>query len=141
MSELYTGIVDNRGKKIEKVDEVVETLKNMGIENKVFELKIPNIKPLHDFIILQPYFKEKVTSTGIIRGIQDEKTSEGVVVGVGTSDLCKESGLKVEDEVLYTQYSGETYVIDGVEYIMLEVGSIVAVKTEGAKDAEESNKA
>ena len=84
-----------------------------------------NFKPLGDRVLVQRVEETNTTASGII--IPDnakEKPSEGKVLAIG-SDVEE---VKEGDIVVFGKYSGTELVLDGEEYLVLEVSDILGIK-------------
>ncbi len=84
-----------------------------------------NFKPLGDRVLVERVEETNTTASGII--IPDnakEKPSEGKVLAVG-SDVEE---VKEGDVVVFGKYSGTELVLDGNEYLVLEVSDILGIK-------------
>ena len=84
-----------------------------------------NFKPLGDRVLVERVEETNTTASGII--IPDnakEKPSEGKVLAVG-SDV---EDVKENDVVVFGKYSGTELVLDGNEYLVLEVSDILGIK-------------
>jgi chaperonin GroES len=91
------------------------------------------IRPLNDRVVVRRKEEEEKTAGGIVLpGSAKEKPNQGEVVAVGTGKLL-DSGevralsLKVGDQVLFGQYSGNNVKIDGEEYIILTENEVFGV--------------
>ncbi len=87
-----------------------------------------NIKPLADRVLIEPVAAEEVTMSGII--IPDsakEKPLKGKVLAVGHGTKDEEMVLKEGDTVLYGKYSGTEIEVDGVKYLMMRQGDVLAI--------------
>ena len=87
-----------------------------------------NIKPLADCVLIEPVAAEEVTMSGII--IPDsakEKPLKGKVLAVGHGTKDEEMVLKEGDTVLYGKYSGTEIEVDGVKYLMMRQGDVLAI--------------
>ncbi|MFQ6675806.1 MAG: co-chaperone GroES [Fidelibacterota bacterium] len=91
------------------------------------------IQPLADRVVVQPAEAEEVSKGGIILpDTAKEKPQQGTVVAVGPGKYS-DSGTKIEmsvkkgQKVLYGKYSGTEVTIDGVEYIIMREGDILAI--------------
>ncbi len=86
-------------------------------------MKQKTIIPLHDNVILKLKMEETKTASGIILALSEkEKSSVGVVVGVGS----KVEGLKKDDEVVYKSYSGSKVTLGEKDYLIVAVKDILA---------------
>ncbi len=84
-----------------------------------------NFKPLGDRVLVERVEETNTTASGII--IPDnakEKPSEGKVLAIG-SDV---EDVKEGDVVVFGKYSGTELVLDGKEYLVLEVSDILGIK-------------
>lgn len=92
------------------------------------------IKPVDDKVIVKPIIEqEKTTASGfIIPGLQEEKPTEGIVVGVGPG-LMLDNGVlmvpdvSVGDKVVFAKYQGTEVEFDGETYLILAYRDILAV--------------
>ncbi|MDR0801122.1 co-chaperone GroES [Fluviicola sp.] len=85
-------------------------------------------KPLADRVLIEPAPAEQVTSSGII--IPDtakEKPLKGKVIAVGVGKKDEPMHLKVNDTVIYGQYSGTEIKIDGKDYLIMKEGDIYGI--------------
>ncbi len=83
-----------------------------------------NFKPLGDRILVKTVEESNTTASGII--IPDnakEKPNRAEVIAIGT-DV---EDVKVGDTVVYGKYSGTELVLDGNDYIVLEVSDVLGV--------------
>lgn len=92
------------------------------------------LKPLHDHVIIKPITENEVTKSGIVLPdtIDKEKPEKGEVVAVGSGKLLDNGqraamGVKVGDKVMFKKYSPDEIKIDGVEYLIISEGDILAV--------------
>jgi chaperonin GroES len=91
------------------------------------------IRPLYDRVVVRRKEEEEKTAGGIVLpGSAKEKPNQGEVVAVGQGKLL-DSGelrpvsLKVGDQVIFGQYSGNNIKIDGQELIILSETEIFGV--------------
>ena len=91
------------------------------------------IRPLNDRIVVRRKEEEEKTAGGILLpGSAKEKPNQGEVVAVGPGKLLDNGevralSLKVGDNVLFGQYSGNNVTVDGQELIILTDGEIFGV--------------
>lgn len=91
------------------------------------------IRPLNDRIVVRRKEEEEKTSGGILLpGSAKEKPNQGEVVAVGPGKLLdngevRQLSLKVGDQVLFGQYSGNNVKIDGEELIILTETEVFGV--------------
>lgn len=89
-------------------------------------MKKPNIEPVAGYILVKPQKQEKTTASGIlIPDSHDEKPQQGEVLAVGEGK--KKSPCKVGDVVIYSQWGGKDYKLDGVNYLILKFDDIMAI--------------
>ena len=87
-----------------------------------------NVKPLSDRVLVKPNPAEETTAAGlIIPDTAKEKPLAGKVVAAGPGTAEVKMEVKVGDEVLYGKYSGQELTIDGVEYLIMRQGDILAI--------------
>lgn len=92
-----------------------------------------HIKPLHDFVLIQPSEAEKTTASGIIlpESVKD-KPQTGVVMAVGNgwhNDEGKVFPLtvKVGQLVLYTKWGGNEVKVGKEEWKLVKESDILAI--------------
>jgi chaperonin GroES len=90
------------------------------------------LRPLSNRVIVLPLEPESKTKSGII--IPDsakEKSHRGKVLAVGVG--CYEDGklipisVNIDDEVIYKEYAGEEFKLDGEKVMILKEEDIIAV--------------
>lgn len=105
-----------------------------GIDTSTAEIK-ENMKfrPLHDHVIVTRAKADDVSKGGIyIPPTAQEKTSEGVVVAVGTG-IVLENGtvrpldVKPGDKVLFDKYAGGDVTIHGEEFVVMRENGIICI--------------
>src|SRR3546814_668427 len=92
-----------------------------------------NLKPLYDRVVVKPIEADEGSAGGIV--IPDnakEKPTKGAVVAIGEGKALDNGQLrapkvKVGDQVIYGQYSGSAYKLEGVEYKIVREDDILAV--------------
>lgn len=85
------------------------------------------LKPLHDNVILKKEKVEKETKTasGIILTDNSKNVpSYAIVAAIGPDS---KADIKVDDKVVYKEYSGTNVKLDDEEYIIIEAEDILAV--------------
>ena len=92
------------------------------------------LKPLGDHIIVKPIVEDQVTKSGIVlpETVDKEKPEKGEVVAVGGGKLLDNGQkapltVKVGDKVMFKKYSPDEVKIDGVEYLIISEGDILAI--------------
>jgi chaperonin GroES len=86
------------------------------------------LKPLSDRVLIQAAPAETKTASGII--IPDtakEKPLQGTVIAVGPGLKDEPMTVKVNDNVLYGQYSGQEIKLDGKDYLIMKEADIYGI--------------
>jgi len=86
------------------------------------------LKPLSDRVLIQAAPAETKTASGII--IPDtakEKPLQGTVIAVGPGKIDEPMTVKVNDDVLYGQYSGQEIKLDGKDYLIMKEADIYGI--------------
>jgi chaperonin GroES len=97
------------------------------------------LRPLGDRIVVKPGKEEEVTRGGIVLpDTAKKKPREGEVLAVGPGKVLENGQrapmeVKVGDVVVYSEYGGTTIEIGKDEYVILDEGSVLAIKTEEKK--------
>jgi len=85
-------------------------------------------KPLADRVLIEPAAAEQVTASGII--IPDtakEKPLRGKVIAVGKGKVDEPMSVKVDDTVIFGQYSGTEIKIDGKTLLVMRESDIYGI--------------
>jgi chaperonin GroES len=97
------------------------------------------LRPLGDRIVVKPGKEEEVTRGGIVLpDTAKKRPREGEVVAAGPGKLL-ESGerapleVSVGDVVVYSEYGGTEITVDGEDFVILDEGSVLAIKTSEKK--------
>jgi len=90
------------------------------------------MKPLGDRVVIKNMEAEETTKGGIILATAAKEKplmAEVVAVGPGGNVDGKEIEMqvKVGDKVIYSKYAGTEVKLDGVEYIIVKQGDILAI--------------
>ncbi len=90
------------------------------------------IRPLADRVVLKPVAAEERTKSGLIlTAASQEKPQIAEVVAVGPGGLIDGNQVsmtvKVGDRVITSKYSGTEVKADGVEYLIVKQGDILAI--------------
>ena len=95
---------------------------------------IMKLKPLYDRVVVRMEEAEETTKSGIVlAAASKEKPQVAVVVAVGSGeshDGAKEAvavKVKVGDKVIVSKYAGTEVKLDGEEYIIVNMGDILAI--------------
>ena len=92
------------------------------------------LKPIWDYIIVEPQKREAKTKSGIVLPdtAEKEKPQEGVVVAAGQGKMLDsgkrtEMQVKAGDRVLFSKYSPTEVKVDGKEYFVIREDDIMAI--------------
>ncbi len=92
------------------------------------------IKPLSDYILIEPLKEEEKTKSGIIlpETADKEQPQEGKVVAVGPGKQVKSGSrlpmeVKVGDRVLFRKYGPDEIKVDDKEYLIAKQEDILAI--------------
>ncbi len=91
------------------------------------------VRPLSDRVIVKRVEEERKTASGIV--IPDsatEKPDQGEIIAVGKGKIGDDGKLqpmnvKVGDKVLFGQYAGQAFKIDGQDYMTMREDDIIGV--------------
>lgn len=90
------------------------------------------LKPLSDHVIIRPMESEERTKSGIVLpDTAKEKPMEGEIIAVGPGRY--EEGkkipmeLKVGDKVIFSEFGGQKFKMEGEEYLILRESDILAI--------------
>ena len=87
-----------------------------------------NIKPLSDWVLVEPAQAETKTASGIIiPDTAQEKPQKGTIVAVGNGKVDEPLTVKVGDTVLYGKYSGTELKLEGKDYMIMRESDILAI--------------
>ena len=88
----------------------------------------PKIRPLADRVLIEPSAVEEKTSAGIIiPDVAKEKPLKGKVVAVGSGKKDEPLTVQLDDQVLFSKYSGTEITIEGKEYLIMRESDILAI--------------
>lgn len=91
------------------------------------------IRPLNDFIIIEPIeVDEKSTGGIILMEASKEKPQTGTVLAVGRGRIMEdgqriEPDVKANDKVIYARYAGTEIVYEGTTALLVREMDILAV--------------
>ncbi|MGL4606513.1 MAG: co-chaperone GroES [Eubacteriaceae bacterium] len=91
-----------------------------------------SLRPLGDKVVIKVKEEEVTTVGGIVLpGSAQEKPQQGIVIAVGTGEVVDGKkvplDVKVDDEVIYSKYSGSEVKIGEEEYLILRQSDILAI--------------
>ena len=91
-----------------------------------------SLRPLGDKVVIKVKDEEVKTVGGIVLpGSAQEKPQQGTVVAVGTGEIIDGKkvplDVKVNDQVIYSKYSGNEVKIDGEEFLIIRQADILAI--------------
>ena len=93
-----------------------------------------NIKPLSDYILIEPMKKEEKTKTGILLPdtADKERPEQGKVIAVGpgrktSSGKVLQMDVKPGDKVLFTKYGPNEIKVEDKEYLIAKQEDILAI--------------
>lgn len=92
-----------------------------------------NLRPLSDCIVVKQHDEETKTASGLILAFDGpQKKFQGEVIACGTGEI-RENGtvrpmeVKKGDIVMFGEYSGQRFKMDGQEYLMLREKDVIGV--------------
>lgn len=91
-----------------------------------------SLRPLGDKVVIKVKAEEVTTSGGIVLpGSAQEKPQQGKVIAVGTGEVIDGKkvplDIKVDDEVIYSKYSGNEVKIGDEEFLIIRQADILAI--------------
>ncbi len=92
------------------------------------------IKPLSDYVLIEPIDEEKETKSGIIipETVEKERPEKGKIIAVGpgkklSSGKIMEMSVKKGDTVLFKKYGPDEIKVDDKEYLICREEDILAI--------------
>lgn len=91
------------------------------------------VRPLQDRVIVRRMEEERKTASGIvIPDAATEKPDQGEIIAIGKGKVSDDGKLiamsvKVGDKVLFGKYAGQTFKMDGQEYMTMREDDIIGV--------------
>ncbi len=92
------------------------------------------IKPLADYIVIEPISQEEKTKSGILvpSTVEKERPEQGKVVAVGPGKMTNSGKVippevKPGDIVLFTKYAPNEVKVEGKEYLIAKQEDILAI--------------
>lgn len=91
-----------------------------------------SLRPLGDKVVIKVKAEEVKTSGGIVLpGSAQEKPQQGKVVAVGSGEIIDGKkvplDIKVDDEVIYSKYSGNEVKIGDEEFLIIRQADVLAI--------------
>jgi len=93
-----------------------------------------NIKPLADYVLIEPIKEEEKTKAGILlpESAEKEKPEKGKVIAVGPGRRDEKGNLipvsvKVGQTVLFKKYGPDEIKVDNKEYLICKEEDILAI--------------
>lgn len=93
-----------------------------------------NIKPLFDYVLIEPIKEEEKTESGIIlpKTAEKERPEQGRVIAVGPGKRTKGGeivpvSVKPGQKVLFTKYGPNEIKVDNKEYLITKEEDILAI--------------
>jgi chaperonin GroES len=93
-----------------------------------------NIKPLADYVLIEPIKEEEKTKAGILlpESAEKEKPEKGKVIAVGPGRKDEKGNLipvsvKVGQTVLFKKYGPDEIKVDDKEYLICKEEDILAI--------------
>lgn len=97
-------------------------------------IKVMQIKPLSDHILIEPARADEKTEAGILLPdtASKEKSEQGVIIAVGDGKKTDDGkivpmSVKKGDKVLFTKYGPSEIKVDGKEYLIATESDILAI--------------
>jgi len=91
------------------------------------------VRPLQDRVIVRRMEEERKTASGIvIPDAATEKPDQGEIIAVGKGKVAEDGKLiamsvKVGDKVLFGKYAGQTFKMDGQEFMTMREDDIIGI--------------
>ncbi|MBU0547122.1 co-chaperone GroES [Patescibacteria group bacterium] len=93
-----------------------------------------NIKPLADYVLIEPIKEEEKTQSGILlpQTLEKEKPEQGKIIAVGSGKKGKDGRIiplevKVGQKVLFTKYGPNEIKVDDKKYLIAKEEDILAI--------------
>jgi len=90
------------------------------------------LKLFGERIAVKQHDEETTTASGLILAVEAGKKFQGDVVAVGSgkfmdSGVIRPMSLSVGDVVLFGEYSGQKFKLDGDEYILMNEPDVIGI--------------
>jgi len=89
------------------------------------------IHPAPGYLLVKPEKKEKTTDSGIVLpDTAEDKPQQGEVLAIGDSTYVDgrevKAPVRVGDVVIYREWGGKEYRLDGQDYLILKFDDVMA---------------
>jgi len=91
------------------------------------------LRPLSDCIVVKQHEEETKTASGLILAFEgSQKKFQGEIMACGTGEI-RENGtvrpmcVKTGDVILFGEYSGQKFKLEGQEYLMMKERDVIGV--------------
>lgn len=115
-------------------DDTNKLFVSFGYKFASFGLYFMKIKPLADYILIEPVKKEEKTKSGILlpETADKEEPQEGTVIAVGSGKKLSSGKIlipdvKKGDRVLFKKYGPDEIKVDDKEYLIAKEEDILAI--------------
>lgn len=90
------------------------------------------LKLFGERIAVKQHNEETTTATGLILAVEAGKKFQGDVLAVGTGKFMDNGSIRpmsvnVGDVVLFGEYSGQKFNLDGQEYLMMNESDLIGI--------------
>lgn len=92
------------------------------------------LKPISDYILIEPRNEETKTKSGIVLPdtVEKEKPQQGEVIAAGPGKMMEngtraEMQVKAGDRVLFSKYSPNEIKVEGKEYFVIKEDDVMAI--------------
>ena len=96
-------------------------------------MNLDSIKPLHDYVLIEPIEQETTLPSGLVLGDSaKEKPQRGKIIAAGQgksneNGVVKKLNVKKGDEVFYKKWGGTELKIDNKNYLLMKEEDIMAL--------------
>ena len=95
---------------------------------------MPNLRPLHDHLIVKAVSDDQATTSGIILPdtLDKERPEKGQVIAIGPGKMGKDGkalpmAVKMGDTVIFKKYAPDEVKVDGEKYLIIAETDVLAV--------------
>lgn len=96
-------------------------------------MKIEQIKPLHDFVLIEPLEQETTLASGIVLPESaKEKPQKGIILATGPGKLTEKGevkplSVKKGDQVMYKKWGGTEIKVENKNLLLMREDDLIAV--------------